>query len=165
MSCQRTKAIVCHQENEDKFTFSFRLECSQPINVKREFNMCRNINEDMTAFTHRLTENITKKLEKKTKKAKLEQSSENIFENAIGFKVNDQIVNPESSELKAKDFLAQNGLTLQIFSSIFDIDINPPLIQDVKLPETIMSGFPVYPLKLAMLFAREESSIFKWFVS
>ncbi len=34
-----------------------------------------------------------------------------------------------------------------------------------KLPESIMSGFMVYPFRLSLLFAEKSDSIFEWWVS
>ena len=65
----KQKAVLCHRPNEDRFTFSFHLECSEP-RISKQFNMARSTSETLETFLNRLRENIEKKLESKTKKKK-----------------------------------------------------------------------------------------------
>ena len=63
------KAVLCHRPNEDKFSFSFHLECEEP-KISRQFNMNRPTSELLETFLIRIKENIGKRLESKTKKKK-----------------------------------------------------------------------------------------------
>ena len=63
----RKKAVLYHWPNEDRFVFSFHLECLQP-KINNQFNMARSSSETLESFINRLKENVGKKLEKKNKK-------------------------------------------------------------------------------------------------
>ena len=71
------------------------------------------------------------------------------------------------SDTIAKDFLSQdNGrVQLEILSLAFDIDVNPPMVQNVKLADTILAGYLAYPFKLSLEFACLDDCDFNWFVS
>jgi len=54
--------------------------------------------------------------------------------------------------------LPQPSLKLRIFEENFDVEINPPLVEVLKLPNSIMAGFFVYPTKLKLQFANVDES-------
>lgn len=39
------------------------------------------------------------------------------------------------------------------------------MAEGVRLPDSIMSGFMVYPFRITLLFAEKSDSKFEWFVS
>jgi hypothetical protein len=39
-------------------------------------------------------------------------------------------------------------LTFRIFEEDFPVEINPPMAEGARLPESIMSGFMVYPFRI-----------------
>ena len=65
----RQKAVLCHRPDEDRFSFSFHLDCEEP-KISKQFNMNRSTSETLETFLIRIKENIGKKLESKTKKKK-----------------------------------------------------------------------------------------------
>ncbi|XP_065644098.1 2',5'-phosphodiesterase 12 [Hydra vulgaris] len=69
--------------------------------------------------------------------------------------VNDKITNKESF---------QEGFCMQIVSQRYIVQLNPPTIVKLQLPECIMTGFPVYP-QLELFFANLKESKFLWFKS
>ena len=71
------------------------------------------------------------------------------------------------SDVIAKDFLSQEKgiIQIDILSIPFEIDVNPPLVQNVKLPEMAIAGYLIYPFKLSIEFANQQDSEFDWFVS
>ena len=70
----KQKALLFHRPNDDRFTFSFQLECEEP-KINKQFNMTRSTSETLETFLNRLRENIAKKLESKTKKKKKSKKS------------------------------------------------------------------------------------------
>ena len=163
------KAILCIYENEPKFRFSFRLNIQEPVTIDREFNMSRNVEETMASFTSRLNENVKNKIEKKVKKKKVKlETAENVENSPVDpvqfLNKNGDLIQVDLQQV-AKDFLSQNDLKLKIFQAQFHIEVNPPLVKLVKMPESLMANFLVYPYKLELEFASEKDSIFKWFVS
>jgi len=173
----KQKAVLCHRPNEDRFTFSFHLECSEP-RISKQFNMARSTSETLETFLNRLRENIEKKLESKTKKKKKSKKSQtddcgsSIDEAAathvpeIKVKLNNELFQVESDVI-AKEFLSQQKgmIQIDILSIPFEIDVNPPLVQNVKLPEIAIAGYLIYPFKLSIEFANQQDSEFDWFVS
>ena len=59
----------------------------------------------------------------------------------------------------------QSDLQIRIFEEDFQVEINPPMAEGAKLPESIMSGFMVYPFRLSLIFADKSDSVFEWWVS
>ena len=39
------------------------------------------------------------------------------------------------------------------------------MVEGAKLPDSIMSGFMVYPYRISFLFAEKSDSTFEWWVS
>ena len=134
--------------------------------------MRRSTSEKMDSFVTRIRENISKKLQKKVKNKKSKKSEnqdcgssspETLVPELI-FKLNDQIIQLKENEL-AQDFLMQNGLEMTIFEANFEIEVNPPMVLNVKLPESVMSGYLVYPFKMEFEYANQKDSNFTWCVS
>ena len=163
-------AILCHKEGDEKFNFSFFLDCPEP-KISKQFNMARNVEEPMSNFLFRLKENLLKqtqkKKSKKSKKSKEEDtgSANDSNEVSIIFKNEKNEIIEFDLKDNAKEFLIQTGLKMDIFSVIFHVDINPPIINSAKLPETILAGFMIYPIKLEFEFANKDHSIYSWYVS
>ena len=80
--------------------------------------------------------------------------------------LNNELVEVKSDVL-AKEFLSQEGRNIQldICSMPFEIDVNPPKVQNVKLPDSVIAGYLVYPFKLSFEFACQEDCDYDWFVS
>ena len=84
----------------------------------------------------------------------------------IKVKLNNELFQVESDVI-AKEFLSQQKgmIQIDILSIPFEIDVNPPLVQNVKLPEIAIAGYLIYPLKLSIEFANQQDCEFDWFVS
>ena len=84
----------------------------------------------------------------------------------IKVKLNNELFQVESDVI-AKEFLSQQKgmIQIDILSIPFEIDVNPPLVQNVKLPEIAIAGYLIYPFKLSIEFANQQDSEFDWFVS
>ena len=80
--------------------------------------------------------------------------------------LNNELVEVKSDVL-AKEFLSQEGRKIQIdiCSMPFEIDVNPPKVQNVKLPDSVIAGYLVYPFKLSFEFASQDDCVYDWFVS
>ena len=160
-------AVISHNVNTKMFSFSFYLECSQPP-ISRQFNMSRSNEESMKNFHHRLKENlmkvVLKKTKKKAKKAKIDSDDNEAIEVPIKFMKNDQVLEFQDDQV-AQDFLAQDGLQMNILNIAFDIVLDPPMVLNVKLPDTILAGFLMYPFKLELSNAEQSNCDFLWYVS
>ena len=60
-------AVLRKLEGNEKFTFSFHLRSERFGGIDKQFNMCRNLDENMSEFVSRLTSNVEKIIHKKYK--------------------------------------------------------------------------------------------------
>jgi 2',5'-phosphodiesterase len=133
--------------------------------------MSRGVEEPMSSFLERLEANLNKVLERKNKKNKKLKTSEDASEEIatksssnVDFFLNDTPVSIDT-ESNAKDFLFRDGLQMKILSAVFDVEVNPPIMLNARLPDTIMAGFIVYPFKQSLTFANIADSEYVWYVS
>lgn len=156
-------AILRTLEDGEKFTFSFHLETTKFGGFKKQFNMCRNVDETLSDFVTRLSCNVEKVINKKAKnkKSKIDTPVPDKLE--ISFIQNGKILTDDS--LKIQDILLKSETEFGIGDEIFKIDINPPLVESAALPNKIMYGFMVYPYKLKLESAVKSDSKYEWFVS
>ena len=166
-------AILLYQPGEEKFTFSYHLQCDNP-KIDKQFNTSRNADETMEPFLNRMKENLRKQFEKKKSKKAKKDIDQDVSSSAdipipisVEFKNRDnEIVNlDEAMNMQAKTFLMQNGLKMDIFSVPFDIYVNPPMVQSAKLSDVILAGYMIYPFKLDVIFGNRNESIFTWYVT
>lgn len=164
MANQGKKVVLKHLDGDETFTVSFTV-ANPTVRVNRQFNMSRNINEEMSPFLERLHANLEKAVSKKKKNKKVvEESPTPDYDTKVSFIKGGQIVEPGVAA-KVKDFLFQSDLQIRIFEEDFEVKINPPMVDTIKLPESIMSGFMVYPYKINLHFANKLDSRFEWWVS
>lgn len=153
-------AVVKHIPGDSRFTFSFHLNTGEPLKINRQFNMCREVEESMGQFTERLVANLEKTINKKNKKQKVDHTTST--------KLMVEFVQKGSTiegEKKVKDVLFTPGIVVKIASQEFRVKVNPPLVENAKLADTLMAGFPTYPFKLNLVFANQTDSVFEWYVS
>lgn len=58
-----------------------------------------------------------------------------------------------------------NSVVLQVNGIEYNVIINSPWIETLTLPNSILAGFPVYPLKYEVVNANKDLSDFIWFKS
>ena len=171
MNATKNIAILRSLEDGEKITFSFRLTTKRFGGIDKQFNMCRNVNEDLSEFVKRLSSNVEKVVNKKAKNKKLktlgskDESPELTCHHdmPITFCQNrEPITDPNS---KVKDVLFDSTTELNVGEEVFKIDINPPMVENATLNSKIMSGFMTYPYKLKLERANKVDSKFEWFVS
>ena len=153
LSKMSEKAVVKHFEGESRFTFSFHLKI--PANrIDKQFNMNRELKEDISAFLERINNNVNK-----ANKVK-------------GTKLDVKFVSEESTVIEAcdkyktvQDFLFTENLRLSIEENEFPVIINPPLVRELKISENILTGLMLWPYSLTLDFADESKTRLEWFVS
>ena len=171
MSAKKNIAILRSLEDGEKITFSFRLTTKRFGGIDKQFNMCRNVNEDLSEFVKRLSSNVEKVLNKKAKNKKLKTLGSKdkspqltcYHDMPIIFCQNGEPITDPNS--KVKDVLFDSTTELNVGEEVFKIDINPPMVENATLNSKIMSGFMTYPYKLKLETANKVDSKFEWFVS
>ncbi|XP_049832497.1 2',5'-phosphodiesterase 12 [Schistocerca gregaria] len=157
--CKMPAAYFRHEEGADQFHVTFHFE-NADLGVNRQFNFSRQVSESVKDLTNRVSANVEKALQKKAKKKKkeTEDTSSNV---RVEILKNSALVPPDT---RCADLLkCSKNLTLHVAGVDYAVIMNAPSVDIVKLPASIMAGFPVYPAKFKMLFAREESSKFTWY--
>lgn len=157
--CKMPAAYFRHEEGADQFHVTFHFQ-NTDLGVNRQFNFSRQVTESVKDLTNRVSANVEKALQKKAKKKKKEAEDKSLNVRVEILK-NDDLVPPDT---RCADLLkCSNNLILHVAGVDYLIIMNAPSVDLVKLPASIMAGFPVYPAKFKMLFATEESSKFLWF--
>lgn len=151
-------AYFRHDEGSEQFHVTFRY-INDIYGVNRQFNLSRCLSENVGFFLSRIGANVTKAFEKKKKKKQNEDVPNivaKLYRNGnevCGDIVCDQVV------------LDTEDLVLKILDTEYRIVLNAPWVDSLILPSIIMSGFPVYPLKLEISFAQRDQCIYSWFKS
>ena len=140
---------------EGKLTFSLTIR-----NLDKQINMCRSADEDMADFMQRFTANVTKVIEKRNKRTKTESPATMVD---IAFTKDGKKV--EFQGQTATEFFKQPDLKLDLMESVYDIALNPPMIQKGRFSETILTGFFFYPHRLEYESAAPNKTVFEWYVS
>jgi 2',5'-phosphodiesterase len=130
--------------------------------VDRQFNFSRQLSEKVNDFLSRITANIERCVNKKKKRKKgtgeeEKQEGTNI---EVALLRGGELV---SGDQTCKDVLFDSGLCLQILDNKFAVILNAPWVTSIRLPSNIMARFPVYPLKLEVLFADKSECRFFWY--
>ena len=148
----KNTAIVKHFKGDPRFTLSFHLIIpSRKIN--KQFNLNRELEEDTHAFLGRLVNNINKVNKLKDSEVKVNFSQGN-----------GPIVSSEGFP-KVKDFIFLKELKLKIEDHIYNLKVNPPLVRELKLSDTILANFMIYPYSLELDFADDKNTKIEWFTS
>jgi 2',5'-phosphodiesterase len=161
-ACQKMQNayIRCH-DGADQFQLSFQLR-NGSLGVDRQFNFSRQLSEKVNDFLARITANIERSVNKKKKRKKGTVEEEKQEGNNIDvalFRGGELL----SGDQMCKDILFDSGLCLKVLDTKFSVILNPPWVTLIRLPSNIMAGFPVYPLKLEVLFADKSECRFLWY--
>jgi 2',5'-phosphodiesterase len=155
-------AYIRCQDGANQFQLSFQLK-NELLGVDRQFNFSRQLSEKVNDFLARITTSIERNVSKKKKKNKgtsEEGKQEEANKIHVSLLLGGEVV---SGDQACKDVLFDNGLCLQVLDTQFSVILNAPWITLITLPSSIMAGFPVYPLKLEVLFADKSDCSFCWY--
>ena len=149
-----SRVFVRCVDGDERIQISF--DYSHQGAIPKTFNALRPQNEEIKSALTRIAANISKKVEKKKRK-RLEPGEEQ--ESSIELKVyRNECEIPEDTVMK--DAFV-HGNILSINGSKLVVDYNAPACLKVTIPESIMSGFPIYP-KTDVEFTDLDDSDFVW---
>lgn len=168
------EAYLRYTAGSETFDFTFRF--SKPeINIDRQFNFSRRTSENVENFLRRLDANVTKVLDKRTKKMmrknkkKFSSSQEELVEEQVDnvkagniflIKNNDKINLLEPCSKFLED---PSQLKISILGKMYDVKVNVPWILNVTLPTCILANFPVYPSEFESIHVDKKLSDFTWY--
>ncbi|XP_031365550.1 2',5'-phosphodiesterase 12-like [Apis dorsata] len=160
------EAILFHEEGSKNFKMSFRY-VNPDLNVDRQFNFQRQVDESINRFIQRIHKNIyayiIKIIYRKQKKRNENFIEMNIMNenNEIKFIKNHSVLN---GDLTCKSILENNAdIKLVIFDTEYVLKQNVPHISKIELPTSILVGFPIYPSKFEGTNVNKVNSIFNWY--
>lgn len=155
-------AYLRHTNNSEQFQITFQYT-NPELNVNRQFNFSRQLNETVDTFTNRVSVNVEKFINKKTKKKKKEETSEAIQQVNVSVEVNKESI---KDDLTCREvFKEQNDVILKVIDQEYQVVINSPWIDNIALSSSILSTFPVYPSKFETVFTDKKLSEFVWYKS
>ncbi|XP_057327540.1 2',5'-phosphodiesterase 12 [Microplitis mediator] len=168
------EAYLRYTAGNETFDFTFRF--SKPeINVDRQFNFSRRTSENVENFLRRLDANMTKVLDKKTKKLmrrnkkKLSSSQEDLVEEQVdNVKAGNIFLIKDNDKMNLLEpcskFLEDSSqLKISILGKMYDVKLNAPWIVNVTLPTCILANFPVYPSEFDSIHVDRKLSDFTWY--
>ncbi|XP_076763316.1 2',5'-phosphodiesterase 12 [Xylocopa sonorina] len=168
LQLKMNEAIVLHEEGSPKFEMFFRY-INPKLNVDRQFNFVRQVDEPINNFLCRIDRNINIYLMKKIRRQKKKHSENNIPEelennvdnNNIKFVKNRTVLN---GDLTCKSILEDSSnVKLVIFDTEYELKHNIPYITKIELPSSILIGFPAYPSKFEGTNVDKTKSTFDWY--
>ncbi|XP_014288325.1 2',5'-phosphodiesterase 12 [Halyomorpha halys] len=156
---QRMNEVYCrHIGDSNRFEVSFKISHK---NINRQFNFNRLLSENVGDFLARIRTNVEKVLNPKVKKKKLnpDEAAELLEVNLI----QDGEVVDTTQQCKSVIFDSTNNLLLNIVGETFKVIVNPPWVESLSLPQSLMVGSYCYPSKLEIIFGDPDNSIFEWY--
>ena len=145
-------AAVRSVQEEEHLTISFTFEGKQR-------KMQRNKTEILSKALTRIELSSKKKAKKAKKNADCNETGDAEEGNASLWLNGELVDSSLTNETAWRD-----GATLKIGSETFTVEVNPPTVTALSLPDNIMSGFPVIPF-LQLEFGEKQYCRYKWYKS
>ena len=148
--------VVKHHQAETKFTFSFYLALPD-FKINKQFNLNRELSENTESFLERLNNNLNKAKKKNSKSFSEVIQAE--------FSLNSSVPVSAESQRTVQDFIFLPNLEMKICDLQYKVTVNPPLVTELKISNTILTDLMIYPHVLNLDFADETKTKIEWFVS
>ncbi|KAI8427746.1 hypothetical protein MSG28_002173 [Choristoneura fumiferana] len=140
---------------EDKVDLTFLLKVKETV---RQFNFSRKPTESIENLRTRIGANVQKVVKKGIKK----NSSCELQEVEVRFINGNNEHLPDT--INCSDlFSLQEPLKLQVLDHFYEVVFNVPWIDSVSLPQSILSGFAVYPEHFTSQNTKKNECVFNWY--
>lgn len=141
---------------EDKVDLTFLLKVKETV---RQFNFSRKPTESIENLRTRIGANVQKVVKKGIKK----KNNSELQEVEVRFFNGNEYL-PDT--LKCSDlFTLQESLKLQILDHSYEAVFNVPWVESVCLPQSILSGFAVYPEYFTSQNTKTNECVFNWYTA
>lgn len=163
-------AYLCQSNGGEKFTFTFHY-VNDSLGVDRKFNLNRNSTETISTFLDRIQCNVEKivtaKHAKRRKKAQKKAGNDSVDDDTgPAPQVTVELLrsgNPVPVDETCQTLLESKDLVmLSLSGKKYHVVVNPPWVDEIQLPKSILSNFPVYPSKFIGSNLDQEESEFVW---
>jgi len=142
------KAYVKVLKEEQRIEIRFKYADAE-FGLNRWFSFNRALDDSLQQVKERIVANIDKACVKHRKKNLKKQGSSAATLEEFKLEVNlTQKSELLDSSLSCRKLLELDNVAIAVKDQIFYLDIDPPAIKTLKLPSSMMSGFPIYPSKL-----------------
>nr|XP_006818868.1 PREDICTED: 2',5'-phosphodiesterase 12-like [Saccoglossus kowalevskii] len=131
------------------------------LHGERQTNLLRSQSESLGKSLGRIMNNIKKASQKGNKNKKMKRDDKTAT-GSDDIDVTLFIDNSKVSEELENKLAWKDGAVLEIGDNRYTVEKNPPTILKLTLPQSIMSGFPVYP-RVEMEFGNLGNSEFIWY--
>lgn len=158
-----TMKAYCRTKNDDRVEIQFQY-VNSTIGLNRWFNFNRSLDDNVQQITERIVANIDKAC-LKYKKKKLKKSPTDAmdeFKLEVQLMKGCEILGPEVS---CRNLLIMPNVVIAVNGQLFHLDIDPPTVKTLKLPTSIMAGYPVHPSKFEVEHCESTQCEFIWYKS
>lgn len=145
--------------NSEQFQITFQYINSK-FKMNRQFKFLRRFNETVEMFTSRVSVNIQKFMNKKTKK---KEETNNETQVNVSIILNNELIKDDF--ICREVFKEENNVILKVIDQEYEVIINSPWIDNIALPTSLLSTFPVYPARFESISTDNKLSEFIWYKS
>ena len=162
--CDFSKAMVRNLVEQNRMELKFKYANPQ-LGLDNWFSFSRSLDESVQQLVQRLINNIEKASLKFLKRQKKKQTQSTSVEDwKVTVKVMHNLGSVDTS-INCRQLLQLSDVKILVVDKFFHFDIDPPLVKTLKLPESIMAGFPVYLSKVEVDNCEVEQCQMNWFCS
>lgn len=152
--CSKSRILVKCIDDDEFLDITFRY--SNATLKERQFRFRRSKDEILSNFFRRIIANINSAVTKKRKKNA--EQIENLLDIPLKITHGDNLLNEDTKNIEA----FKEGAILSIGDAMYEVSVNVPAVQTMKLPSSLMIGFPVHPI-LKLEFANKDDCQFIWY--
>ncbi|CAH1175936.1 unnamed protein product [Phaedon cochleariae] len=148
-------------EDSNQFEFSFKYK-NEDLKIDRQFNFCRKLSENVEVFLSRVTTNVGKIVNKKSKKKMKKENNIQLDQTVTALLyLGDKEL--EKTKLCSDVFqIGNHNIVFKLLDRNYEVIINSPWVDSMSLPMSILANFPTYPSKFDTVFTDKELSEFTW---
>ncbi len=156
-----TMKAYIRTQKEERVEIKFRYVDSN-LGLDRWFSLNRSMDDTVQQIKDRIVTNIDKACLKfrKKKMKKIQEGANEEFKLDVQLTENSEAI---GAEVACRSLLVMHNVAIVVNGQCFQLDVDPPTVKSVKLPTSIMAGFPVYPSKLEVEYCNPNQCEFKWF--
>lgn len=173
-------AYICHTSGAERFSLTFHY-VNENLGVDRKFNLNRQSSETISVLLTRVQCNIQKvvhdvhakkrrKVQKKKKAKEVNDGASDASDDSY-LEAAPQVTvellrkgNPVPSDETCQSLLQSTDfLTLSLTGKKYNVVVNPPWVDDIQLPKSILCNFPVYPSKFVGSNLDCAQSVYEWY--
>lgn len=166
MNLEKNIAYLRYREEENRFETTFILDTDN-VTFKKSICIVRPVDETIETYLskidHKVMQILEKKMVKKLKKKGKDEPVE-LPEVKSKFLQNNELVTDIKCETLFQGPPAEN-YKLRILDVEYNVTINSPWVESIKLPTEVYVGFTFFPIKFDAHSTDKELSEFVWFKS